>query len=92
MWSLGWVGGEVVGKFRRRDTAYAHRDALTLLRATPGLAIDAPKSVQKELIAWINQMIRLILPYSPGESYQNFPTGGSPTTSGSTTPRTSYVW
>ncbi len=76
MWSLGWIGGPVVRRFGRRETAYVHRDMLTLLRATPVWASDAPKSVQDELVAWTNQMIRLIAPHTPAESYQNFPNRG----------------
>lgn len=34
-WSLGWIGGPVVDLFDRRETAYVHRNMLTLLRATP---------------------------------------------------------
>jgi FAD/FMN-containing dehydrogenase len=49
---------------------------LTLLRATPDWATDAPKSVSDGLIAWTNQMIRLIAPHTPAESYQNFPNRG----------------
>ncbi|MFL5830566.1 MAG: FAD-binding oxidoreductase [Solirubrobacteraceae bacterium] len=73
MWSLGWVGGPVMNAVGRRDTAYVHRDALTLLRATPVWARDAPKSVGEGLMAWTNQMIALIAPDTPAESYQNFP-------------------
>jgi FAD/FMN-containing dehydrogenase len=73
MWSLGWVGGPVIAKFGRRETAYVHRDVLTLLRATPVWATDAPKSVGKGLLAWTDQMIQLVAPYTPAESYQNFP-------------------
>ena len=76
MWSLGWVGGPVVGAVGRRKTAYVHRDVLTLLRATPVWKIDSPKSVRDGLIAWTNQMISLIAPYTPAESYQNFPNRG----------------
>ena len=76
MWSLGWVGGPVVGRFGRRETAYVHRDALTLLRATPVWALDASESVRDGLIAWTTQMIGLIAPYTPAESYQNFPNRG----------------
>jgi hypothetical protein len=57
MWSLGWIGGPVVDSFRPRETAYVHRDMLTMLRATPVWARDAPKSVQNALIAWTNEMV-----------------------------------
>jgi FAD/FMN-containing dehydrogenase len=73
MWSLGWVGGPVIHSVGRRDTAYVHRDALTLLRATPVWARTAPESVSNGLIAWTDQMINLVAPYTPAESYQNFP-------------------
>jgi FAD/FMN-containing dehydrogenase len=76
MWSLGWIGGPAVRRFDRRQTAYVHRNMLTLLRATPVWASDAPKSVQNELIAWTEQMIRLVAPQTPAESYQNFPNRG----------------
>lgn len=73
MWSLGWVGGPVVNAVGRRDSAYVHRDVLTLLRATPVWATDAPLSVRDGLIAWANQMIGVIKPHTLAESYQNFP-------------------
>jgi hypothetical protein len=34
-WSLRCFGGPVVDLLERRETAYVHRDMLTLLRATP---------------------------------------------------------
>jgi FAD/FMN-containing dehydrogenase len=73
MWSLGWIGGPVVDSFAPRHTAYVHRNMLTMLRATPVWASDAPKSVQHDLIAWTNEMVDVIRPYTPNESYQNFP-------------------
>jgi FAD/FMN-containing dehydrogenase len=75
MWSLGWVGGKV-GSVGRQETAYVHRDALTLLRATPVWATDAPASVRDGLVAWSKEMIATIAPYSLDESYQNFPNRG----------------
>jgi FAD/FMN-containing dehydrogenase len=76
MWSLGWIGGPVVDSFGPRETAYVHRDMLTMLRATPVWARDAPNSVQNGLIAWTNEMVDVIRPYTPNESYQNFPNRG----------------
>jgi FAD/FMN-containing dehydrogenase len=76
MWSLGWIGGPVVDSFHPRETAYVHRNMLTMLRATPVWARDAPKSVQDGLIAWTNQMVDLVRPYTPNQSYQNFPNRG----------------
>ena len=73
MWSLGWVGGRVVGSIGSGETAYVHRDALTLLRATPVWEADAPSSVRRELMSWSKQMIALADPHTPKRSYQNFP-------------------
>ncbi len=72
-WSLGWVGGDVVGQFGRTETAYVHRDAFTLLRPTTVWPTDAPESVGNELNAWTADVISLITPHTPDESYQNFP-------------------
>jgi len=72
MWSLGWIGG-VVDKFKRGDTAYVHRNMLTLLRPTPVWPNDAPASVSNDLMAWTDDMIKVIAPHTPAESYQNFP-------------------
>ncbi len=72
IWSLGWVGGEVVGKFARSDTAYVHRDPLTLWRPTTVWPNDGPASVGDGLNAWTDQVIATIAPYTPDESYQNF--------------------
>ncbi|MGI8486761.1 MAG: FAD-binding oxidoreductase [Thermomicrobiales bacterium] len=72
-WSLGWVGGEVIGSFSRTETAYVHRDALTLLRPTTVWPDDAPTSVGDELNAWTAEVIAAITPFTPDESYQNFP-------------------
>jgi FAD/FMN-containing dehydrogenase len=73
IWSLGWVGGDVVGKFARTDTAYVHRDAMTLIRPTTVWPNDAAPSVGDGLNAWTAQVISAIAAYTPEESYQNFP-------------------
>ena len=73
IWSLGWVGGNVIGQFSRTETAYVHRDATTLLRPTTVWPNDAPESVDNELNAWTDAVIAAIAPHTPDESYQNFP-------------------
>ena len=81
MWSLGWVGGNVVNSIGRTETAYVHRNMSTLLRPTcawPDDAAregidDAPGSVGGDLLAWTEEMIEAIAPETPHESYQNFP-------------------
>ncbi|MFT4038417.1 MAG: FAD-binding oxidoreductase [Thermomicrobiales bacterium] len=71
-WSLGWVGG-VVNDLGRTDTAYVHRDMLTLLRPTTVWPNDADASVGEGLNAWSAEVIAAIAPHTPNESYQNFP-------------------
>jgi FAD/FMN-containing dehydrogenase len=75
VWSLGWVGGDVVNAVDRRATAYVHRDVLTLLRATPVWETYGPPSVARDLVAWSEDVIAAIAPYT-AESYQNFPNRG----------------
>jgi hypothetical protein len=81
MWSLGWVGGNVMNSVGRTDTAYVHRNMSTLLRPTCAWPDDearegidgAPGSVGGDLLAWTEDMIAAIAPETPNESYQNFP-------------------
>ena len=73
LWSLGWVGGSVVDKFKPTDTAYVHRGMTTLLRPTPVWPNNSPAEVGNELMAWTLDVTSVIDPYSPGNSYQNFP-------------------
>jgi FAD/FMN-containing dehydrogenase len=73
VWSLGWVGGSVVNSIGRRDSAYVHRGMTTLLRPTPVWPNDAPHSVGAGLKAWTDDVVKVIDPYTPNESYQNFP-------------------
>jgi FAD/FMN-containing dehydrogenase len=73
MWSLGWVGGKVVDKFARTDTAYVHRKMSTLLRPTCQWPDDAQESVGTALLDWTDKMIEQIAKETPDESYQNFP-------------------
>jgi FAD/FMN-containing dehydrogenase len=73
IWSLGWVGGPVVDRFGRTDTAYVHRGMSTLLRPTTVWSDESPPSVAEGLNAWTNSIISTLDPYTPNESYQNFP-------------------
>jgi len=73
IWSLGWIGGDVVNSFGRTDTAYVHRNMLTLLRPTTVWEDDAPPSVGEGLIAWTDDVVAAMAPYVSAESYQNFP-------------------
>jgi FAD/FMN-containing dehydrogenase len=72
-WTLGWVGGPEVAKFKPTDTAYVHRDVSSLLRPTIVWPNDAPASVGDELVAWAAECISAIAPFTPNRSYQNFP-------------------
>jgi len=44
VWSLGWVGGDVINSIGRTETAYFHRGVSTMLRPTPVRPNDAPPS------------------------------------------------
>ena len=73
IWSLGWVGGSVVDKFARTDMAYVHRGVSTLMRPTTVWDDKAAPSVGRDLNDWTNSVIDVLNPYTPNESYQNFP-------------------
>jgi FAD/FMN-containing dehydrogenase len=72
IYSLGWVGGSIVNKYARTDTAYVHRGAMTLLRPTTIWPNNAEGSVAQELNDWTSRVIAAI-GTGPYESYQNFP-------------------
>ncbi|MGH8620912.1 MAG: FAD-binding oxidoreductase, partial [Burkholderiales bacterium] len=72
IWSLGWVGGPVVDRFQPAETAYVHRNMLTLLRPTivwPNGEDAAGAALQR----WADEMIAIMTPHTPHRSYQNFP-------------------
>ncbi|MGC4190903.1 MAG: FAD-binding oxidoreductase [Thermomicrobiales bacterium] len=73
VWSLGWVGGDVIGSLSRTETAYVHRDAHTLWRPTTVWPDAADPSVADGLNAWTDGIIDILTPLTPNESYQNFP-------------------
>ncbi|ACV76480.1 FAD-binding oxidoreductase [Nakamurella multipartita] len=73
LWFLGWVGGDVVGKFGRTDTAYVHRGSPLLLRPTPVWETSDPASVGQDLLDWTAAQIDIVADVTPQESYQNFP-------------------
>jgi FAD/FMN-containing dehydrogenase len=73
MWSLGWVGGDVINNVGRTETAYVHRGMSTLLRPTCEWPDDASQSVGDELMSWTDEMVAAIATDTPNESYQNFP-------------------
>ena len=73
IWSLGWVGGDVVDRFAPTDTAYVHRGMKTLLRPTPVWLNTDTSSVGNALMGWTLDVTGAIDPFVPGNSYQNFP-------------------
>lgn len=73
LWLLGWVGGPVIDAVGRTDTAYVHRGMHVLVRSTPVWPADAPAAVGDALMDWTDEMIAIIDPHTPRESYQNFP-------------------
>ena len=73
LWFLGWVGGDVVGRVGRTDTAYVHRGSPLLLRPTPVWQSGDPASVGQDLLDWTAAQIDIVADVTPDESYQNFP-------------------
>ncbi len=71
VWCMGWVGGSVVGGVPASATAYVHRDVTTLVR--PTIAWPTDSLAGKDLRAWRDQVVADYRPYTPNESYQNFP-------------------
>jgi FAD/FMN-containing dehydrogenase len=55
MWSLGWVGGDVVNAIGRTDTAYVHRRMTTLVHPQAVWENDAPASVGEDMRAWTDR-------------------------------------
>jgi len=78
VWSIGWVGGEVQAAIPRADTAYVHRGLSFLLRPTPSWANEDPQSVGDQLLGWTNDVVAVMAPHTPNESYQNFPNRALP--------------
>lgn len=75
-WMLGWVGGDVIDAIGRTDTAYVHRGMTALLRPTPVWSNLSDAAVVADLEAWTGDVIAVLDPHTPRESYQNFPNRG----------------
>jgi FAD/FMN-containing dehydrogenase len=72
VWSLAWVGGDVVNAVPRDATAYVHRGVTTLLRPTT-VWPNGEDGIGDELNAWTDSVIETLRPVTLDESYQNFP-------------------
>jgi FAD/FMN-containing dehydrogenase len=72
-WMIGWVGGAVIDSIGRTDTAYVHRGMTELLRPTPVWANLTDAVLVSDLEAWTSDVIDVLDPHTPRESYQNFP-------------------
>ena len=72
-WMLGWVGGEVVDRVGRTDTAYVHRGVTNLLRPSPVWSNLSGESVGRDLQQWTDAAVTIMEQDLLRESYQNFP-------------------
>ena len=72
IWSLAWVGGDVINAVPRDETAYVHRGVTTLLRPTT-VWPNGETAMGDELNAWTDAVIDTLKPVTLAESYQNFP-------------------
>ncbi|WP_022885619.1 FAD-binding oxidoreductase [Glaciibacter superstes] len=73
MFMLGWVGGDVVDRFDRTETAYVHRGMKNMVRPSPVWSNTADAGVADDLMDWTDDVISVFDPHTPRESYQNFP-------------------
>jgi len=73
VWMLGWVGGEVVDRIGRTETAYVHRGMKSMVRPSPVWSDLASQDTIDELNAWTDEVIGAIEQETPRESYQHFP-------------------
>lgn len=73
LWMLGWVGGAVIDRFARTETAYVHRGMKSMVRPSPVWSNLATPTQVRELEDWTDAVIAAIEPHTPRESYQNFP-------------------
>lgn len=73
LWMLGWVGGSVIDRAARTDTAYVHRGMKSMVRPSPIWSNLATAEQVRELEDWTDEVISAVEPHTPRESYQNFP-------------------
>lgn len=73
LWMIGWIGGAVIDRFARDETAYVHRGMTSMVRPSPVWSdLAAPEEV-RDLEDWTDAVLAAIEPHTPRESYQNFP-------------------
>ena len=63
----------MVDRIPRTATAYVHRGMKTLWRPTTVWPNHAPRSVGRRLVEWGQEVMDVLRPHTPDESYQNFP-------------------
>ena len=73
LWMLGWVGGPVLDRFARDETAYVHRGMKSMVRPSPVWSDLATPEQVRDLEDWTDEVIGVLEPHTPRESYQNFP-------------------
>jgi len=73
LWMLGWVGGPVIDRFARTETAYVHRGVTSMVRPSPVWSDLATDDEIRDLEDWTDAVLEVLEPHTPRESYQNFP-------------------
>ena len=73
LWMLGWVGGAVIDRFARTETAYVHRGMKSMVRPSPVWSDRASADQVRDLEDWTDAVLAVLEPHTPRESYQNFP-------------------
>lgn len=84
IWSLAWVGGDVMNSIPRTATAYVHRNVTTLMRPTTVWPNNAPASVGDELNRSLTPLRRM----RSKRAIKISRTGASTTGNNSTSPKT----
>jgi hypothetical protein len=92
IWSIGWVGGDVVSSVSRTETAYVHRNATTLYRPTTVWPNDARPSVGTSSMPGPIRSSPRSIRIRRGRATRTSPTAVSRTGRSSTTPRTTNGW
>ena len=71
----GWVGGPVLRGIAPEATAFVHRGAAGLVRASAWWLRGSPSADQERALAWLSAMDGTLQTVASGASYVNFPNG-----------------
>ena len=73
-----WTGGPAINGVAPEATAYVHRNATSLLRASAWWLPQTPAADQARALAWLDQAFATIRPFTTGASFVNWPNASLP--------------